>query len=133
MDKKDPRVIPFGSLLRATGLDELPQLINVLRGDMSIVGPRPCTPYEFTHYLPWQGERLSALPGLTGLWQVNGKNKTSFDEMVNWDIHYVRNMSLWMDLTIMCKTFPALQAQVVELILSSKGKSSKKNADSLRK
>lgn len=125
MDKSDPRVIPFGSLLRATGLDELPQLINVLRGDMSIVGPRPCTPYEFTHYLPWQKERLNALPGLTGLWQVNGKNKTTFDEMVNWDIHYVRNMSVWMDLKIMCRTIPALQTQVVELILNSTTKLTK--------
>lgn len=128
MDNSDPRVIPFGSLLRATGLDELPQLINVLRGDMSIVGPRPCTPYEFTHYLPWQNERLNALPGLTGLWQVNGKNKTTFDEMVNWDIHYVRNMSIWMDLKIMCRTIPALQTQVVELILNSTTKLTKKIA-----
>ena len=105
MDKKDPRVIPFGSLLRATGLDELPQLINVLRGDMSIVGPRPCTPYEFTHYLPWQGERLSALPGLTGLWQVNGRNLTTYETRLEHDSFYVRNWSIWLDWYILIKTF----------------------------
>jgi len=71
MDSKgDPRIIPFGVLLRASGLDELPQLINVLRGEMSLVGPRPCLPYEYDNYLPWQKERFVTVPGLTGLWQV---------------------------------------------------------------
>lgn len=115
MDSKgDPRVIPGGRLLRATGLDELPQLLNVLKGDMSIVGPRPCTPYEYEFYQPWQKQRFEGLPGLTGLWQVSGKNKTTFSEMINFDIFYIRNCSLWMDLKIMLKTFPVLFSQVQE-------------------
>jgi lipopolysaccharide/colanic/teichoic acid biosynthesis glycosyltransferase len=108
----DPRVIPFGLLLRASGLDELPQLINVLRGEMSLVGPRPCVPYEYENYLPWQRERFDATPGLTGLWQVSGKNRTTFLEMINLDIKYVRNQSLWFDLGIIFRTIPALVVQV---------------------
>jgi len=91
----DRRMIPFGRLLRASGLDELPQLINVLRGEMSLIGPRPCTQYEYEMYQPWHKERLTATPGLTGLWQVSGKNKTTFEEMVNLDIRYARNPSFW--------------------------------------
>jgi len=98
--------------LRATGLDELPQLINVLHGEMSIVGPRPCLPYECEDYLPWQWERFDTLPGLTGLWQVNGKNNTTFNEMIQYDITYARNKSLWLDVGIIAKTIPALVAQV---------------------
>jgi lipopolysaccharide/colanic/teichoic acid biosynthesis glycosyltransferase len=108
----DSRLIPLGALLRSTGLDELPQLINVLRGDMSLVGPRPCIPYEAEDYLPWQKERFRTLPGLTGLWQVSGKNQTTFNEMINLDITYVRNKSLWLDVKIILKTVPALIAQV---------------------
>jgi exopolysaccharide production protein ExoY len=81
----DSRLIPFGSVLRSTGLDELPQLVNVLRGEMSLVGPRPCLPYEYAGYLPWQKQRFNSLPGLTGLWQVSGKNKTTFNEMIKMD------------------------------------------------
>ena len=115
MDAKgDPRLIPLGALLRSTGLDELPQIINVLRGDMSLVGPRPCIPYEAEDYLPWQKERFDTLPGLTGLWQVSGKNRTTFSEMINLDIKYVRNKSLWLDLKIIFKTVPALVSQVRE-------------------
>ena len=73
----DSRLIRFGGLLRSSGLDELPQIINVLRGEMSLVGPRPCMLYEFEQYLPWQKERFNSLPGLTGLWQVSGKNRTT--------------------------------------------------------
>lgn len=110
----DPRMIPGGQILRATGLDELPQLINVLRGDMSLVGPRPCMPYEFEEYEEWQKQRCNALPGLTGLWQVAGKNRTTFDEMIQMDIRYHRESSLWLDLVIIFNTIPALVAQVLE-------------------
>lgn len=110
----DSRVIPMGRLLRASGLDELPQLINVLRGEMSLVGPRPCLAYEAAKYLPWQMERFNALPGLTGLWQVSGKNRTTFTRMMQLDIEYARTKSLWLDLKIMFKTAPALAVQVWE-------------------
>jgi exopolysaccharide production protein ExoY len=110
----DPRIIWGGRILRATGLDELPQLLNVLRREMSLVGPRPCTPHEFQRYQPWQQERVNAAPGLTGYWQVNGKNKTTFSEMIKMDIFYTKNMSFWLDLTIMLKTFPAIFIQLVE-------------------
>ena len=110
----DSRIIPFGIFLRATGLDELPQFINVLRGEMSIVGPRPCLPYEFEHYLPWQYERCKVAPGLTGLWQVSGKNKMTFTEMIRLDIEYSRRRSLMLDVEIIFKTVPALLAQVLE-------------------
>lgn len=115
MDSKgDPRVIPFGSFLRATGLDELPQLLNVLHGQMSIVGPRPCLPYEYDSYVPAQKRRFNSLPGLTGLWQVSGKNKTTFSEMIALDIQYTESKSPWLDLKIMFKTIPALLGQVLE-------------------
>jgi lipopolysaccharide/colanic/teichoic acid biosynthesis glycosyltransferase len=110
----DPRIIPGGRILRATGLDELPQLFNVFRGEMNLVGPRPCTPHEFKNYQEWQKERVNVPPGLTGYWQVNGKNKTTFCEMIHLDIFYTGNLSLSLDLTIMFKTFPALMAQVIE-------------------
>ena len=84
----DARLIRGGRILRALGLDELPQIFNVVRGEMSLVGPRPCTPQEFEHYQPAQKERVNAPPGLTGYWQVNGKNKTSFSQMISMDIYY---------------------------------------------
>lgn len=110
----DPRIIPFGRLLRASGLDELPQIINVLRGEMSLVGPRPCVSYEYEKYLPWQRERFNTAPGLTGLWQVSGKNRTTFTEMIRLDIKYARSKTLWMDLKIILKTIPALMIQILE-------------------
>ena len=116
----DPRLIPLGALLRSTGLDELPQIINVLRGDMSLVGPRPCVPYEYEAYRPWQKERIKGLPGLTGLWQVSGKNKTTFEQMIHLDISYLRSKSIWLDLGIMLKTAPALLQQVKELLTQLK-------------
>lgn len=112
--KSDSRIIPFGRILRATGLDELPQVFNVMKGDMSLVGPRPCVQYEFDDYLPWQKERLNALPGLTGLWQVSGKNRLSFEQMVRLDIRYTREKSLWMDLRCIVMTIPALVIQVMD-------------------
>ena len=110
----DARLIPLGALFRSTGLDELPQFLNVLRGEMSIVGPRPCIPYECEGYSPSHWERFDTLPGLTGLWQVNGKNRTTFNEMIRYDIAYARTRSLWLDLKITARTLPALVAQVRE-------------------
>ena len=110
----DPRIIPFGRILRASGLDELPQIVNVLRGDMSLVGPRPCVPYEYDHYLAWQKERFNALPGLTGLWQVSGKNKTTFEQMIRLDIRYARNPTFGGDVAILFKTMPVLANQLFE-------------------
>ena len=109
MDVHDPRIIPFG-----VPIDELPQIFNVLMGHMSLVGPRPCVSYEYERYLPWQKERFDVLPGLTGHWQVSGKNKTTFDEMMHLDIYYARNSSLWFDLKIIAKTIPALIIQMGE-------------------
>ena len=115
MDAKgDSRIIPCGTLLRASGLDELPQLVNVFKAEMSLVGPRPCLPYEAAKYLPWQMERFDALPGLTGLWQVNGKNRTTFTRMIQLDIEYARTKSLVLDLKIIFKTPLALLAQLRE-------------------
>ena len=110
----DSRLIKGGRLLRASGLDELPQIINVLRGDMTMVGPRPCIPYEYELYTPEQSRRLWSVPGLTGLWQVSGKNKTSFAEMVELDIAYAQQMSLVSDLRIMALTGPVLMLQMLE-------------------
>jgi exopolysaccharide production protein ExoY len=117
----DPRIIFGGRILRALGLDELPQLFNVLRREMSLVGPRPCTPHEFRCYKPWQKERVNAAPGLTGYWQVNGKNKTTFTEMVEMDIYYARNLSFWLDVRIILKTVPAIVAQLLESGLGIRG------------
>ncbi len=111
----DPRLIPFGALIRSTGLDELPQLLNVLRGEMSLVGPRPCIPYECEHYEPYHWRRFDAVPGLTGLWQVNGKNRTTFEQMVQFDIEYSERLSLALDLQILLKTLPALWQQCCDL------------------
>ncbi len=113
-NKGDPRVIKFGGILRSSGLDELPQLINVVRGEMSLVGPRPCTPYEYEQFQPWHKQRFRALPGLTGLWQVSGKNRTTFNEMIELDIRYAKDWSLWMDLRIISLTVPVLLNQVKE-------------------
>ncbi|MGA3007286.1 MAG: sugar transferase [Opitutaceae bacterium] len=115
--RRDGRLIPGGWILRASGLDELPQLINVLCGDMSLVGPRPCLPSEFELYLPAQRERFDATPGLTGLWQVSGKNRTTFEEMIRLDVHYARHASLPVDLKIILLTPWALGLQILETCL----------------
>ena len=114
LDANDARVIPGGWILRATGLDELPQIFNVLRGDMSIVGPRPCIPKEFNDYKPEQKRRADAPPGLTGMWQVNGKNRLTFTEMIAFDLEYVDTMSLSVDTGIVLKTIPAIVGQFVD-------------------
>jgi lipopolysaccharide/colanic/teichoic acid biosynthesis glycosyltransferase len=102
----DPRVTRVGYWLRRFSLDELPQLWNVVRGDMSLVGPRPPVPYEVEHYLPAHMERLLVKPGITGLWQVSGRNKTTFEEMVALDVEYIRERSLRLDALILLKTVP---------------------------
>lgn len=109
----DVRMVWGGRLLRVLGLDELPQLINVMRGEMSLVGPRPCLPSELSHYSDLQFERFEALPGLTGYWQVHGKNETTFSQMVEMDIHYARHKSLGMDLSIITRTPFAIMLQAL--------------------
>jgi lipopolysaccharide/colanic/teichoic acid biosynthesis glycosyltransferase len=104
----DPRVTRVGRVLRKTSLDELPQLVNVLKGDMSLVGPRPVPIYEVAKYEARHYERLAAHPGITGLWQVNGRCQVSFDEMIRMDIEYVRNQSQWLDVKILFLTIPAV-------------------------
>jgi len=108
----DPRVIPFGRIIRGTCIDELPQLINVLRGEMSLVGPRPPIPYEVREYLPWQKRRFDTVPGLTGLWQVSGKNRLTFNEMIRLDIRYCRTKCLWSAIAILCRTPVAIAHEV---------------------
>jgi lipopolysaccharide/colanic/teichoic acid biosynthesis glycosyltransferase len=100
----DPRITGVGKILRKYSLDELPQFINVLRGEMSIVGPRPPLPYEYEVYSEHDKERLNVLPGITGLWQVTCRNQVCFEEMVELDLEYIRKMSLWLDLQIIIKT-----------------------------
>jgi lipopolysaccharide/colanic/teichoic acid biosynthesis glycosyltransferase len=104
----DERVTPIGRFLRRTSLDELPQLFNVLLGDMSLVGPRPVPLYEAALYEAEHLERLAVLPGLTGLWQVNGRCDVGFDEMIRLDLQYVREQSLLLDLKILALTIPAV-------------------------
>ena len=106
--KNDPRITRAGKFLRRTSLDELPQLLNVLKGDMSVVGPRPPIPYEVEAYALWHRKRLDVKPGITGLWQVSGRNRLTFEEMVQLDLFYVKNWSLWLDLKIILLTLPAM-------------------------
>lgn len=101
---KDQRIIPFGGFIRASGLDELPQLINVLVGHMSLVGPRPPIFYEVEQYKLWHKGRFDVIPGLTGLWQISGKNKLGFNEMIRLDIQYAKKCSFLLDLKILLKT-----------------------------
>ena len=114
LDATDPRIIAGGRILRATGLDELPQLLNVLRGEMSLVGPRPCLPREFARYDGRQRRRVIVPPGLTGYWQVNGKNRTTFNRMIDLDLLYTKRMGIRLDLWIMLCTVPALLVQLIE-------------------
>jgi lipopolysaccharide/colanic/teichoic acid biosynthesis glycosyltransferase len=101
----DDRVTRVGRVVRRLSLDELPQLLNVLRGEMTLVGPRPPIPYEVANYPPaWLG-RLAVKPGLTGLWQVSGRNELNYDEMVQLDLEYVERRSLWLNLRILARTF----------------------------
>lgn len=100
----DPRITGVGRFLRSASLDELPQLINVLRGEMSLVGPRPPLPYEVAVYQEHHKRRLNVKPGITGVWQVKGRNLVSFEEMVSMDLQYIETMNFWLDLSIMLRT-----------------------------
>lgn len=104
----DPRITPIGRFLRRTSLDELPQLFNVLRGDMSLVGPRPPLPAEVANYESWQRQKLSVLPGITCLWQISGRNHIGFTEWMRLDIEYIRRQSLGVDVKILVRTLPAV-------------------------
>jgi exopolysaccharide biosynthesis polyprenyl glycosylphosphotransferase len=106
--RDDPRVTQVGRFIRRWSLDELPQLFNVLRGEMSLVGPRPPLPAEVEQYEDWQHGRLRAVPGLTGLWQVSGRSEVPFHDMVRLDLHYIRSWSLSLDIEIMLRTIPAV-------------------------
>lgn len=112
----DSRLIPGGLLLRTLGLDELPQIINIIRGEMSLVGPRPTTTYEYKLFLPEHRRRCQTLPGLTGLWQVNGKNRTTFQRMMELDLQYVERKSLWLDLRILARTPIAILLQCWDVV-----------------
>ncbi len=106
----DTRITGIGGFLRRVSLDELPQFINILRGEMAIVGPRPPLPYEYECYEDWHKQRVKVKPGLTGLWQVQGRSSVPFDQMVRLDIHYIENWSLLMDMKIMMWTIPVMLA-----------------------
>lgn len=106
--RSDPRVTSIGRFLRRSSLDELPQFINVFRGEMTLVGPRPPLTYELAHYREWHKTRLGVKPGLTGLWQVSGRSSVTFDEMVMLDIYYMDNWSLSLDMKIILRTIPVM-------------------------
>ncbi len=109
--REDPRITPVGRFLRRSSLDEIPQILNVLKGDMSIVGPRPALPAEVAKYESWQRRRLEAKPGLTCLWQISGRSHIGFDEWMRLDLEYLRTRSMWTDVVILLKTVPAVMAR----------------------
>lgn len=106
--KDDPRITRVGSVIRRYSMDELPQILNVIKGEMSFIGPRPPIPYEVECYEEWHRARFYVKPGITGLWQVSGRNRLNFDQMVKLDIYYIENWSLWLDLKILLKTIPVV-------------------------
>jgi lipopolysaccharide/colanic/teichoic acid biosynthesis glycosyltransferase len=108
MDAEDTRIFPIGKFLRLTGIDELPQLINILLGQMSLVGPRPELPCSLKYCEPWHVRRFETKPGLSGLWQISGKTKTTFNEMMRLDINYIKKRSFWLDILIILKTVPTI-------------------------
>jgi lipopolysaccharide/colanic/teichoic acid biosynthesis glycosyltransferase len=116
----DPQIIPFGKILRVTCIDELPQLINVFLGDMSLVGPRPPIPYEVEEYVNWYTGRFDAMPGMTGLWQVSGKNRLTFKDMARLDVRYARQMSFALDLKILIFTPLAIFFQIKDSLRNKK-------------
>ena len=106
--RKDPRVTRVGRVLRRLSLDEVPQTLNVLRGEMSLVGPRPLPVTDYAKLLPWQRRRSLVLPGVTGLWQISGRADLGVDELIALDFHYVERWSIWLDAVILLKTVPAV-------------------------
>jgi lipopolysaccharide/colanic/teichoic acid biosynthesis glycosyltransferase len=118
LDSHDSRIIFGGKVLRKSCIDELPQLWNILLGNMSLVGPRPCIPYEAHEYLRWHTHRFDTMPGLSGLWQISGKNKLTFKQMIRLDIAYCDNITLLGDLQIIIKTPFAILKMVFESVLS---------------
>jgi len=128
----DSRLIPGGLWLRTLGMDELPQIINVLRGEMSLVGPRPTTGYEYEMFQPRHRQRCETLPGLTGLWQVSGKNRTTFEKMMELDLSYVENKSLFLDLKIIASTVPAILVQLWDVKVAGRAAAKAAPAGSAR-
>ena len=108
--RDDPRVTPVGRVLRRISLDEIPQMLNVLRGEMSLVGPRPLPVRDFEQLEDWHRKRYLVLPGMTGLWQISGRSNLKFDDLVRLDFYYLENWSIWLDITILFKTLPAVIA-----------------------
>ncbi|HLU50141.1 MAG TPA: sugar transferase, partial [Planctomycetota bacterium] len=106
--RRDPRVTPVGRILRKLSLDELPQFLNVLKGDMSLVGPRPPIASEVERYEWWQRRRLSTRPGLTCFWQISGRNEIDFEDWMRLDLRYIDNWSLWLDVELILRTIPAV-------------------------
>ena len=109
--KDDPRVTKVGRIMRRYSIDELPQILNVLRGEMSLVGPRPLPLRDFVQLEDWHRKRYLVLPGMTGLWQVSGRIDLSFDDLVRLDFYYLENWSIWLDISILAKTLPAVVAR----------------------
>jgi lipopolysaccharide/colanic/teichoic acid biosynthesis glycosyltransferase len=122
LDDVDPRIIPGGKIMRMLGLDELPQVFNVLRGEMTLVGPRPCIPYEADEYQRWHRNRFAALPGITGLWQISGKNDLTFRQMIQLDIAYCESMTLRRDLLILLATPRAIARMAWVALQRKRGK-----------
>jgi lipopolysaccharide/colanic/teichoic acid biosynthesis glycosyltransferase len=106
--RRDPRITPFGRLIRKLSIDELPQLINVLRGEMSLVGPRPPLPEEYGAYGPRERKRMHVTPGMTGIWQISGRSNLDFETWIDLDMRYIDTWSLWQDLKLLVKTVPAV-------------------------
>jgi lipopolysaccharide/colanic/teichoic acid biosynthesis glycosyltransferase len=109
--RDDPRITRLGRTLRRYSLDEVPNVVNVLRGEMSLVGPRPLPPRDYARLEPWHRRRSHVLPGMTGLWQIAGRSSLPFDDLVRLDFYYLENWSLWLDVTILVKTMPAVAAR----------------------
>jgi lipopolysaccharide/colanic/teichoic acid biosynthesis glycosyltransferase len=119
--KEEKRVTKIGAVLREYSLDELPQLWNVLKGEMSLVGPRFCSIEEYRFYKPWHKKRTAVKPGITGIWQVRARSAVSYDDMVTLDIYYIENMSIWLDLELLLRTLPVVFSGKGSRIYSSSG------------